>query len=282
MENKKRRILAIGDIHGSAKGLLQCLERANVTTDDVIIQLGDVVDGWSETFKCVETLLELQKTNECYFIRGNHDHWFNNFINTGRHPANWTQGSKETGLSYLKYHNPKLPWYTFNDEPGTGVSMNLTLKTDMIPESHIKFFNNQIPYHIIDNNLFVHGGFNRHFSIDDPVYNNEDILMWDRDLWMQALSYRAMSELKKPIHDKPDSVINHIPKFKIADDFNEIFIGHTTTQMWNETIPMNAANLWNLDTGAGFSGKLTIMDINTKEFWQSDYSKELYPKEKGR
>jgi len=35
--------------------------------------------------------------------------------------------------------------------------------------------------------------------------------------------------------------------------------------------------VWDLDTGAGWSGKLTIMmDIDTKEYWQSELSKDLY------
>lgn len=29
-------------------------------------------------------------------------------------------------------------------------------------------------------------------------------------------------------------------------------------------------------------GKLTIMDLDTQEYWQSDLVKELYPNEKGR
>lgn len=45
---------------------------------------------------------------------------------------------------------------------------------------------------------------------------------------------------------------------------------------------MQGTNVWNIDTGAGFKGKLTIMDADTKEFWQSDPVPELYPNEKGR
>ena len=45
---------------------------------------------------------------------------------------------------------------------------------------------------------------------------------------------------------------------------------------------MNRCNVWNLDTGGGWLGKLTIMDIDTKQFWQSDFVYELYPEEKGR
>ena len=47
-------------------------------------------------------------------------------------------------------------------------------------------------------------------------------------------------------------------------------------------IPMNRCNIWNMDTGGGFEGRLTIMDVDTKEFWQSDDLRTLYPNEKGR
>ena len=31
---------------------------------------------------------------------------------------------------------------------------------------------------------------------------------------------------------------------------------------------MNAANIWNLDTGGGWYGFISIMDVDTKEVWQ--------------
>ena len=48
------------------------------------------------------------------------------------------------------------------------------------------------------------------------------------------------------------------------------------------TVPMNRCNVWNLDTGAGYRGRLTIMDIDSKEYWQSDMAILLYPEERGR
>jgi serine/threonine protein phosphatase 1 len=64
--------------------------------------------------------------------------------------------------------------------------------------------------------------------------------------------------------------------------YNEIYIGHTPVTQINSTIPVNKANIWNVDTGAAFYGPLTIMNIDTKEFWQSDPVHTLYPREKGR
>jgi len=58
-----------------------------------------------------------------------------------------------------------------------------------------------------------------------------------------------------------------------------VFIGHTATTSF---LPENYVNLWNVDSGCGWSGKLTAMDVNTNEYWQSDFSKDLYPEERGR
>jgi serine/threonine protein phosphatase 1 len=53
------------------------MERAKVTAEDSLI-LGDYVDGWSQS-QVLDYLIELNSTNNCVFIRGNHDelllHW---------------------------------------------------------------------------------------------------------------------------------------------------------------------------------------------------------------
>ena len=58
--------------------------------------------------------------------------------------------------------------------------------------------------------------------------------------------------------------------------FNEIFIGHTSTINWKTDKPMKAVNIYNLDTGSGHSGRLTIVEVSSKQFWQSDPVSELY------
>lgn len=45
---------------------------------------------------------------------------------------------------------------------------------------------------------------------------------------------------------------------------------------------MHACNMWNMDTGAAFTGHLSAMNIDTKEVLQSDEVPLLYPDEKGR
>jgi serine/threonine protein phosphatase 1 len=69
---------------------------------------------------------------------------------------------------------------------------------------------------------------------------------------------------------------------KRIQHYKEIYIGHTPTTNYNEPAPINIANVWNIDTGAAFKGKVTGINIDSKAFFQSDNLPDLYPNEKGR
>lgn len=260
------KIFVLGDIHGAHKALIQCLERSNFNKEeDTLIQLGDICDGWSEVYECVEELLTIKNL---IAIKGNHDDWFNEFLTKQFHPCHWMQGGEGTLKSYCNALDKT--WYGA-DKRGYITSL---LDTD-VPESHRNFFRKQNKYYKDENNnLFIHGGFNRHFLLKDQ---DDYIFWWDRDLWMQALSVGKLME-----DDELLKANNFKPKFKIVEPVNEIFIGHTATVSWKTDKPMKAANIYNLDTGAGFNGKLTIMDLETKEIWQSDPVKQLYEHDQGR
>jgi serine/threonine protein phosphatase 1 len=125
---------------------------------------------------------------------------------------------------------------------------------------YIKFFKKALPYYIDkENRLFVHGGIpqNVMFRGIEKVANKD--LLWDRDL--------AELVLKGRIKNK---------KFQ-GRNFKEIYLGHTSTSK-KSLKPIITEKIILLDQGAGWYGKLSIMDINTKDFWQSDLTVELYPK----
>jgi serine/threonine protein phosphatase 1 len=248
------RRFVMGDIHGNYKGLLQCLERSGFNKEeDLLIQLGDVADGWSEVFECVTELLSIKNLIS---IVGNHDDWTLTWMKNGAHPG-LAQGGRATVDSYIR-----------NCDHSESYMNNTYLN---IPKAHKDFFYNQRNYYIDEqNNCFVHGGFNRHLGINEQTVKH--IYYWDRDLWMAAMSYKGITV------GPGETELS----FKIKDKFKEVFIGHTATINWGKIIPMKAANIWNLDTGSGFKGVLTIMNIDTKEYWQSDFADRLYPDEKGR
>jgi serine/threonine protein phosphatase 1 len=245
----------IGDIHGAYKALKQCLERSGFDyNNDMLIQLGDIADGFDQVYECVEELLKIKNLIP---IKGNHDDWLNEFIQTGYHPDRWRQGGFATARSYLRVIGKED--LIMNSGDGYKTALN---PAD-IPESHQQLFRGQHLYYIDDgNNCFVHGGFNRHLEFKGQRPDN---YYWDRDLWSAALSYQAFNR-----HDDQKG------EFQMVTKFRDIFIGHTSTVNWKTDQPMKAADIYNLDTGGGHGGRLTIMDLSSKQFWQSDPVNKLY------
>lgn len=238
----------IGDIHGGLRALLQILERATIKKTDKLIFLGDYVDGWSESPQLIDFLISLSKTNDCVFIRGNHDQLFLDWLEKNNKNIDedmwFKHGGKATVLAYK--------------------NISETTKND-----HIIFLKSLKNYYLDDKNrLFIHAGFTNMSGVDYEYFPK--MFYWDRTLWETALAFdESISDLS-PYY--PKRFLN----------YKEIYIGHTPTTRINKTVPVNKANIWNVDTGAAFKGKLTILNIETKEFWQSDLLPDLYPDEKGR
>jgi serine/threonine protein phosphatase 1 len=240
-----KRTLVFGDIHGGLKALIQLLERIDLSENDRLIFLGDYVDGWSESAQVIDFLIDLSQKQECIFIRGNHDVWCYEWLMNDFVNEIWfMHGGKSTIESYQ--------------------NMELSRK-----QKHLDFFGEMRDYFVDENNnLFIHAGFSSMHGPEKEHYQSN--FSWDRTLWEMALT------MDKRI--KKDSLL--YPKRLLL--YNEIYIGHTPTLHYNVEIPMQGCNVWNIDTGAGFYGKLSCIDIESKEFWQSDVMQTLYPNEKGR
>lgn len=257
----------IGDIHGGHKAMLQCFERSGFDYEnDHLISLGDIADGWPEVTECFE---ELFKIKNLTFIIGNHDWWLLNWLRTGSVPYLWTS---QGGYATIRSFNQLIDEDS-NDPDAITYTNDFRIK--MI------HFLQDAPYYIVDdkNRLFVHGGYDLALPIDgqQPRFSRgkDSIYFWDRDMWYHAgyMHRTNLNRLKTSASTKIDKI----------GTFDEIFIGHTTTsRIYPNLKPVNFVNVWNLDQGGGWEGKLTIMDVDTHEYWQSDIVAGLYPKIRGR
>ena len=232
-----KRTLVIGDMHGAHKALLQCLQRSGFDHEkDRLIVLGDVCDGNPGVKACIEELLKIK---HCDLISGNHDLWALAWAKRGEKPEAWIgQGGNQTIEAY-----------------GGGP----------MPQPHVDFLSQARLWIELENKLFVHAGFDpgREIAQQEP-----DFLLWDRSLVEKAW-VKAQQD----------------PGFRFSS-YEDIFVGHTPTQRFaarrgpgtltpdkkaqQGPHPLFLCNVILLDTGAGWSGKLTIMDVSTHEYWQSD------------
>ncbi len=186
---------------------------------------------------------ELLKVKNLIYLMGNHDHWLLGWIESGRKNLMWLeQGGPATLKSYK----------------------------DGVPPSHIELLKKALFYYVDEENrMFVHGGFNTEIDIN---LQEKTKLIWNRTIFTKAIDEQIMHDK----HGHPDKI----------STYNEIFIGHCPTISLNENYysesPLHFCELWMMDTGAGYDGKLSIMNIETKEVFQSDKIPMLYPDFKGR
>lgn len=246
------RTIAIGDIHGGFKALEQLIKKIDLREDDLLIFLGDYIDGWSESYEVIEFLISLQQKRiennltAPIYLRGNHDELFLNYLTTKEQNDMWLfHGGQSTVESYQNRSEEDF-------------------------EKHLDFFKNSLYNYYIDeqNNGFFHAGFHNLKGPEFEYYDN--ITYWDRTLWELALCLDPNITLDN------DRYPNRLKLYK------EIFIGHTPTSRLGKLEPINAANVWNVDTAAAYKGPLTAICVETKEIWQSDPVHTFYPNENGR
>lgn len=242
---KGSKTFVLGDVHGGYRALLQCFERAKFNyKKDILIVLGDVCDGWPEVKECYDELLKIKNL---FYIIGNHDYW----------ALEWYRGD------YIYGGIPNIYWTSQGGQATIDSYGGINWKMDdehlsMISNGHVALEDT------IDGKkvLFCHGGIepNKDLSNQDP----QDV-MWDRELFNIAKRKHCSKSHYK------------------YGGYDDIFIGHTTTRSVGGCMtPLHYCNVWNLDTGGGWGGKLTIMDVVTKEYWQSDFVYTLYPDIPGR
>lgn len=125
---------------------------------------------------------------------------------------------------------------------------------DNVPEGHRRLLNSAAPFCVdqINGNrvAFVHGGF-PHYSM--PALHDEDYLAWSREM-AQDLTSRV-------------------------EHYDHVYIGHTEHDFG---LPLCVRQITNMDSGAGWSGVLSLECVDTREYWTSDNVLDLYPEEKGR
>jgi serine/threonine protein phosphatase 1 len=247
-----RRTLVLGDVHGAARALEQVFERSGFDPGrDRLIALGDIADGWPEVDRCFDLLLDIPRLT---LILGNHDEWAAAWM-AGRPVMGWgEQGGDATVDAYARRAGLASPR---NPRQARRVAKS-------VPATHSRLLRDAVPY-LLDTGdgverLFTHAGWN---PGRPAAEQSEYDLRLGRELWIQA---RALVAVRG---DDAEPITS----------FDEVYLGHTPTE-WREPRPV--LELWNLDQGAGWDGALTLMDVESKEFWQSDPVPELYPGVRGR
>jgi serine/threonine protein phosphatase 1 len=271
-------IYIIGDIHGRFHVLKTLLNKIKFDyKNDLLIILGDIVDGSDKSKQVIDELIKIKNK---VFIIGNHDYWYMNYIFNNDMNKYWLN---QGGANTLNSYGAKI-------KPNKNINKNpdiKDIKNVKIPKEHINFLVNGLFYFIYMNNLFVHGGFNPNVDIkEQELYK----LMWDRDLITYAQNNNIEKYENVFIGHTSTQIIDRnwinfrcrkcgheweteITKRKQLNTDNTKCPNCNTTDIFQSfgcTKPIMIGNLICMDTGAGWDGKLTIMNMITKEYWQSE------------
>ena len=237
------RTFVIGDIHSCYIGLMDIIGQIQPKKEDTLIFLGDYTDGWSDAVRTLKYMMYIENKLKCQkiWLWGNHDVWLYNWLTLRESNPAWEKSGGMITKYVIKKEIDKNPRFQ---------------------EKVVRFYNKfHDYYHDKDTNrLYVHGGFK-----GEKLTRKEDrsSFLWDRSL-LQEATWRKEKGWEKPAR---------------LEHYHEVFIGHTSTMEHKVSMPMNFFNLWNMDTGAGWHGRLCAMNVETKKVYKTKRSKKLYPQD---
>ncbi|MCX7990629.1 MAG: serine/threonine protein phosphatase [Proteobacteria bacterium] len=193
------RIFAVGDIHGLCEKLMELINKIPLEDEDLLIFLGDYIDRGDENKKVIDYLIQLKKNRRdglTVFLKGNHEVMF---------------------LDYLQGRNIELFFYNGGRETVKDYTSNGEL---FIPEDHLDFFKNLLPYYETESYIFVHGGLKPGVSLDNQ---SEDDLFWIRGDFI----FSDYNFGKKIIfgHTPSKTFMPYYDKYKIGIDTGAIYGG---------------------------------------------------------
>ncbi|GAA4437607.1 metallophosphoesterase family protein [Pontibacter saemangeumensis] len=232
----------MSDSHGAYEALVQCIERSGFDSEEDTLFF--LGDVVDGWPETMESVDLLLSIKNLVYLLGNHDQWA------------------------LKYYSGQMSGagdelYLWLTQGGDATVKSYGARKPM-PAAHLELLRNAKPYHITDDHiLLVHAGFDMAKPIEETA---TDYLIWSRDF------------VKDCYHQFKKQQLMHMAPYK------EVYIGHTPTLSLDrsQTLPLQMGNVTLMDTGAAFSGLLSIQDIDSKQVWQSDMVMRLYPNHKGR
>ena len=229
-----KRILAIGDVHGCFSKLVSLWDKISVSDDDLVIFLGDYVEGGDQNLNVLRWLMEQNKN--VVILRGNMDDMF---------------------LDSFDANNPNV---IFKGEFDAAEELyNAAQKEPSLVKQIHDFLSNTPCLYKLKisgrNYIFCHAGINIKIPIEKQENNKID-LIWGNNNFYKDYDGNAVIIVG---HKSPRKVMEILSNCPELDTLKPVRIPHK--------------NILLLDTRAKDSlkkeGYISCVDILNGEFWQS-------------
>ena len=157
-------------------------------------------------------------------------------------------------MEFLKYGTINKEW----ESQGGKVTIEKLTSNEALISLLRQYFSKADYFYTYKDKIFLHGGFNPKRAIDSQRKRKFSM---NRTLYSSAKNYEKHKK-KIPVEFHKDPL-----------EIKEIFIGHSTTKNFK---PDFVSNLINVDTGIKCGGRLTLMDVDTKQYIQSNQTGFYY------
>ncbi len=207
-------VFAVGDIHGLYNRLVELINKLPLKDKDLIVFLGDYIDRGEDSKNVIDFLIKLRAErpkDHTIFLKGNHEALFLDYLNGKNEEIFFINGGRKTIESY---------------------SVNGRF---YLPDEHLMFFKQLLPYYETENYIFVHAGLKPGVSI---TCQREEDLLWIRGEF-------------------------------IFSDFNfgkRVIFGHTSMKSF---MPYFDKNKIGIDTGAVYGGVLTAIMLPEEKIFNA-------------
>jgi diadenosine tetraphosphatase ApaH/serine/threonine PP2A family protein phosphatase len=176
------RIYAVGDIHGRLDLLDELLSHVNAdlarrpTARPIFVFLGDYIDRGPRSRETIDRLIELGGTNECVFLKGNHEQIAIKCLSDPSLFERWMRlGGVETLVSY-----GVAPGSLSN---GKQIVELQSAFHGALPQAHFRFFRDQQTSFACGDFFFAHAGVKPRVELSRQA---ESDLLWIRDEFLSS------------------------------------------------------------------------------------------------
>lgn len=202
------RIFVIGDVHGCAQELSTLLDLLykdkNLSTNDLVIFIGDYIDRGIDSKGVIDLLLKVQRDYpDTIFLRGNHEEMILDFLGF----------EGEGGDVFLKNGGTRtLASYGIDSERIEPEEI-----AQVFPREHLSFLLNTERYVIFDNYICVHAGLS---PLRDIRAQLDKDIFWIRDDFINNVHF--FEKIVVFGHTPYKDVLLHLP-YKIGIDTGAVY-----------------------------------------------------------
>ncbi len=233
-EGDYSRVIAIGDLHGHLSPLKRLLEKIDLKSGDYLIFIGDYIDRGPESKQLVQELIDLRFSHPgITFLRGNHEDMLLGTLGYGGVVSDMNTWLYNGGAATLFSYGLQMD--ALNRIAAIwDIGERRAELSKVLPKGHLEFFLDLELYVETENHFFCHAGVDPSVSLEMGKQNMYDLL------WMREHLYAD-----EPVWDKT------------------LVCGHTPLQGILAT-----PKLICIDTGLHYYGKLSAIDVISREVYQ--------------